>query len=82
MPFFRLVEGFHNWVFYYFLENEGQVNYKAYDDRYKPKTHMGGGKVSYILREGDPRKCHVSYSIITKWEHKRAQKSDYYMAPM
>ena len=53
-----------------------RVRYAASDYNYSPRLHEGDGKVSYVLREEDPRKCHMSFFIITKWGHKLVQKGE------
>ena len=61
IPFFSEVDGLHNWVFYAYLESHGKVFYDGYEAGHRPRVLNEGNKVSYILREGDPRKCHIGF---------------------
>ena len=71
LPFFRIVVGFHNWLYFAFLESRREVTYMSYlKKQYTPKVHTKGGKVSYNLHQGDQRKCSLSFFIIIKWGHK------------
>ena len=47
--------GFHNWVYYAFLESRREVKYVKYHENYEPKVHTKEGKVSYNLHQGDQR---------------------------
>ena len=68
--FFREVEGFHNWLYYAYLESFRRVTYEGYDNNKRPKVHRSGllGKtVSYVM-QGD-KKCQLSFFVIIKWGH-------------
>ena len=73
MPFFREVLGFHNWVYYAYLDNKQEVKYMGYKS--EAKTHTKGGKVSYNLHQGDQRKYSLRFFIIIKWEHMSTNES-------
>ena len=73
--FFRKVIGFHNWVYFAFLESRREVNYQP-RRQYTPKWHTKDGKVSYNLHQGDQRKCSLSFFIIIKWGHKWARERE------
>ena len=64
MPFFREVEGFHNWLFYLYSDRLGEIKYLRHFTEIRPWRHGKGERVSYILREGDLSECHITFFII------------------
>ena len=75
MLLFREVEGFHNWMFYTYLEGLKEVEYVGYNSRGR-YFFQNGERVSYILREGDLMKYHISFSSLLEGDvnkHKRQE---------
>ena len=64
MPFFREVEGFHNWLFFAHLESMNKVTYIKHHYRVRPWHHRKGDMVSCILWEGDLGKRHIAFSSL------------------